>query len=667
MIVSTPDGSRVHFPDGTPTDEVERVMRSNFGGPPKADAAEPESPVRAQVRKEHEALKKAGVPMGEAYSRRIMKGLTFGAGDDILAIPSAIIEMAKRKTWNPLVGWEYAKAQQDLLDEDSKASTGLLGMGAEILGGAGSGLSLARNGITAFGLLGRTPSVAGKAAAAATDGLALGTVSGAMEGNSLDERTSNALVGGAFGGVLGGALPLAGHYAVNNPIVSNIRAWLNPTNYATNVLAQDVRRSGMTPRQINQAVEDAAADGQGMFTAADAMGITGQRSLARATRAPGDAQQFATEFLDNRQVGQGRRVANTLHEGFGRPQTAQQTEAAMTQARDDWADIAYPAGRHGARPVDLTGAVANIDDTLQPGAMRFANPQANIADDSIESVLRRYRGRMTDDRSMLTDYTAIERLRREVADAAQAAVRQGRGNEGRMLGNLVREMDTALESASPGFRAANNRFRQESRNIEQVAEGRAGAMRGRSEDTIPAYNSQTPAGQRAYRAGYVDPLIADAQGAAVGANKARPLTSDAFRDEAAAFNPADRANRMFNRLDRENTMFETRRHATGGSLTDQNLMGQGDIAVDPGLFTNLIRGNFVAAAQRGLGMLANGWSGNTEAVRTELARMLLTRGTARNMEGALAEATRRIERLQQTMLLTSRAAMGGAAGGAGSQ
>ena len=40
-------------------------------------------------------------------------------------------------------------------------------------------------------------------------------------------------------------------------------------------------------------------------------------------------------------------------------------------------------------------------------------------------------------------------------------------------------------------------------------------MRGRTEDTVPAFQRLTPQSQRAFRAGYVDLFIEQAQGAAM--------------------------------------------------------------------------------------------------------------------------------------------------------
>jgi hypothetical protein len=97
---------------------------------------------------------------------------------------------------------------------------------------------------------------------------------------------------------------------------------------------------------------------------------------------------------------------------------------------------------------------------------------------------------------------------------------------------VLGEVDRALENAFEGYLAANQRFAQTTHNIEAVQAGRDAAVRGRTE-TVPAYRRLQPQGQQAFRSGHVDPLIFDAQGAAFGANTVGPLTSAAFRDEAA--------------------------------------------------------------------------------------------------------------------------------------
>jgi hypothetical protein len=74
----------------------------------------------------------------------------------------------------------------------------------------------------------------------------------------------------------------------------------------------------------------------------------------------------------------------------------------------------------------------------------------------------------------------------------------------------------SLENASEGFFQANRNFAQGSRDIEAVQAGRQAATRGRSADIIPSYQALRPQAQAAFRAGYVDLLIAQTQDAAFG-------------------------------------------------------------------------------------------------------------------------------------------------------
>jgi hypothetical protein len=162
---------------------------------------------------------------------------------------------------------------------------------------------------------------------------------------------------------------------------------------------------------------------------------------------------------------------------------------------------------------------------------------SNIAHDSIETALQRFRDRMTDGRSMLSVFTGVQRLRGHLSDGVQCAVQSGNGNRARLLRGVLGEVDRALENAFQKYLAANRRSAQASRNIEAVSVGRDAAIRGRTEDTIPAFRALTNEGRAAFRTGYLDPLIAGAQKAAPGVNKGRPLLNDAVQAESAALAP----------------------------------------------------------------------------------------------------------------------------------
>ena len=446
----------VELPDG-------RVVEINTTDPNEAaqaarkflalDAPKPDKYQQAAI-EQRDTLKAAGKDTTAGLTRRLAQGLTLNTADEVMAGLSTPLEMIKRGTFDPREGYKYAKAQEDLSLDDSRKQDGLmgwLGTGAEILGGVGTGLGAVRGGLTFARNLAPNASLFSRSAASAGDAAAFGNIAGAGEGNSLSERAGNAAIGTVGGGLLGGITPAAMSLAggVISPIVSNIRARVNPTGYANSQVARGVVESGMTPQQIAGDVRTAAAEGQGMFTAADAMGNAGQRLLASAARGPGQGRTDVVNFLEARQAGQGRRVANTLAEGFDSPQTGAQVESRLTKARNDAADAEYGAVRTDAMPVNTSRAVSKIDETIAPYGVAH-----DSAPDSVSATLARYRKMIENN----NDFNAVQRVRGDLSDEMQEAFNKGAGNKGRLLKGVLKELDNSLEASSEGFKQANLRY-----------------------------------------------------------------------------------------------------------------------------------------------------------------------------------------------------------------
>lgn len=605
---------------------------------------------------ERDALKAKGIDTGAGVTRRLAQGLTLNLADEALAGLSTPLEMYKRGTLNPAEGYRYAKAREDLILDDARKDTGALGTAAEIAGGIGTGMGAARAGLSFANALPQGAGLVRRSLASLGDSAAFGALAGAGEGNSIGDRFNNALLGGAVGGAVGAVAPaaiaLGGQAAA--PVISNIRARINPQGYANSQVARAIQESGLTPNQLSLDVVQAANEGQGAYTLADALGNPGQRMLSTVARAPGEGRTAVVNALEGRQADQGRRVAGAIAEGFEAPQTATQRRTAMETARGAAADAEYGAARANAGRVDVVPAINNIDRTIGTGP----GQALQATNDSIEGALRPFRERLS--RVNPDDFEAVQRIRSDMADAAQNARQSGYGNRARLIGNAVRELDATMEAASPGYRAANANFAQATRNIEAIDQGRAAATRGRPEDTIAAFQRLTPQGQGAFRTGYADPLIEQAQGAAFGVNKARPLTSDAFRDEAAVIAPQN--DMMQRRLGREITMFETRNQALGGSRTADNLADAEAMGVNPTLIGQVLSGNWGGALRSTLAAGQNALTGNTAQVRQAVADILLQRGpnlSPAALQRMVDEATRRIDTLRQ---ITQQLGRGGAGG-----
>jgi hypothetical protein len=554
------------------------------------------------------------------YTRRLTHGATLGADSTIMAGLSTPLEMIKRGTINPAEAYSYAKAREDLIMDKSRANTGLLGTGAEVLGGAVTGAGLAKGGLTAARFLAPEAGLLGRSAASAVDAGALGGFSGAMEGNGLGERFNNAVkglaAGTALGGLTPGALKLAG--GALSPLVSNIRARVNPQGYAESQVARAIHESGTTPNQLSLDAVQAANEGQGAYTLADAMGNAGQRMLSTVARAPGEGRTAVVQALDARQGDQGRRLSGAFREAFEAPQTAEQARAGMVENANFEAGHNYAPVKRETAPIDVSAPVAIANRSISPAADRLAVAQGAVPTDIAaragiehsESALRDPIGNaLKEARSYLAapnlTSSNVNKAFRAKTNIDMMISKAADNKQGALVGELVPirdALDEALAKTSSNYSAARDAYKVAQRRIEALDLGKLlGSKPVRPEDAIRQFNALPDAeAQGAFRRGYVDPQISQIQNAAFGTNKARPFTSDAVKQEFNAFAAQGRSDQLQRQIGREQTMFETRNHALGGSKTADNLNDHAAMAVDPHLVGQIMTGNWHGAVRTAL-------------------------------------------------------------------
>ncbi|MBN9551356.1 MAG: hypothetical protein J0H31_21435, partial [Alphaproteobacteria bacterium] len=538
----------------------------------------------------------------------------------------------------------YSEIVQDIRGDQQKAydinpKSYIAGMG---VGGVGSGLALAKNGLSMGARLagGGLSRLAG---GSALDGALLGGIYGLGSGTDTQDRLYKGGVGSLVGGLTGGAVPyaIAGVQALASPVISSIMARFQPGKYASAAIGDVLNKAGATPQEIGQRLAAAQADNQPVYNVADALGLSGQRALSTVARNPNEARQAVIEALNTRQAGQGRRITNALTEAFDAPDTAAQRANALETARATEASALYGQARQQATPVDVSPAVQAIDNVLQPGVHSIARPNNQIAHDSIEGALARVRSMLTDGRSNLTDFNAVFRAKLDLDDMITKAENQGAGNRAHYLGNVQRILDDTLAKASAPYARARDAFAAASRRIEAVGAGKSAAMRGRAPDTVSVYNAMTPEEQAAFRVGYADPLIEQTQSAAVGVDKSRPLISDATGMEFPVVTAPGRGPRLWNQLGREKTMFETRNAAIGGSRTADNLADSSGMAqFDPTVLARLFRGDFAGAALGALGRTLNEARGLPPSVLSRVGNTLMLTDPAAAVQALTAGATR---------------------------
>lgn len=622
ITVTAPNGATVNFPDGTDHETINGVMTQNFhpDPPPAPDIGEDRKSTVSALR---------GIPIVGAYVDKGTAALNAAAQPFTETGLSNADNFSDRMAENE----KTIKAATDAYEASHPIGTtaGKVALGAAAMVPA----ALA------------APEILGAEAGLGTAMGANAAIGGADAAARGGNPVAGALTGAALPAAFAGAGTVAG--ALARPFVSNARAIFNPDGYADLQIARAVHESGQTPQQLGQRVADANAEGTPL-TLSDALGKPGQDMLSTVTRSPGQGSTDAAAALNSRQAGQGRRVVNALQDGFGSRMTPDQLESAMTDARGAQADADYGAVRDDAQPVDVTNVLDHIDQHVAP----FGVDHDRIAPDGITGRMLSYRRMLGGDSTNLdgsadgglNDFNAAQSVRNDLSDEIQRSVRSGDNNKARVLGGVLRQLDNSLENSSEGFKEANRNFSQASRDIDAIGQGRTAAQRGRTEDTIPQFSALQPRGQQAFRTGYVDPAIQAAQGAGVGANKAAPLLNDAFQDEAGAIAP--RNDQMQRRLADENTMFETRNRALGGSKTFDNMAHADAMGVDPTLIGHILSHNYVGALHHLVSAGTNAFTGNTAAVRAAVGRRLLDRGVnAQNLNQAIGDTIARIQFMQQ--------------------
>lgn len=585
-----------------------------------------------------------GNPGGQVgtAARSVLQGLTFGAGDELVAAGAGALDPNHTYT-------DYLKAERDrlALGRDQFPKTAI---GGEL---AGAIMSPANQAVA--GLVGKTipvatsvtgiPTLMGKAVTGAAEGVAGGGLYGFNAGEGgLPDRATSAAITGAAGGLIGGATPfaIAGASKLADTVaggpLSSLLPFASPVR-ASRAIDTAVRRSGMTPDDVAAAIAAARNEGQAGFTVADALGNAGQRMLSGTVRQPGDARQAAVDMLMQRQADQGDRIGGFLADALGAQATAKASGAAMKATRDAAANAEYSAARAGAGPVDVRGVVAAIDDRIGP------MNGSGISGDGIDGRMAYYRSRLAAGNPEatkfapassveLSDFTRVLNVKKDITDEIGAAVRAGKNNLARELGALKDQLDGALEAASGGYRTANDNFARASKVLDTIDTGAGMASsRVRAPDALAAFSGMTPEQQAAARIGYGDQLIGKVEAAREGANKAAPLMTgkNSAQLNAMALNP----DMLGRQIGREKTMFETAAEALGGSKTAQNLADQKDAAgFSANMLVNILAGRFGTAGTQALQGVLNTAQGKNEATRALIIKALL----GQDIQGALRPA-----------------------------
>jgi hypothetical protein len=388
---------------------------------------------------------------GEAFGLGASDMATWGVGDEISAsLASGSLFGANDGLWG-----DYDKtlsemrALQDRAAHEHPVATGA-GM---VTGAVGSGLGLAKAGLTFTGNLGAKAGLAARTAASAKDGAVMGGVYGAGSGEGVGDRLKQGVGGAVAGGVIGGAIPgiVAGVKGVAKPITDAVGARTNPEAFAARKVAERLGASNMTPNTVANKM----ANNPGSAVA-DVAGKSARDLLRTTVNLPGPAKDRVAKQVAMRQFGQGDRLKTAIGRTFADPD-------GYLNAKDDLASMAKSQAtplyqKAYARPVHFSQDLEDILNT-PAGKSALAKAEALAANEqqpfkhvfvNVNNVAKR----VPDTRGW--DY--IKRAMDDMIDAQTDDITRKVTNEGRILVSLKNKMLAEIDRYNPDYKAARGLY-----------------------------------------------------------------------------------------------------------------------------------------------------------------------------------------------------------------
>lgn len=273
------------------------------------------------------AAKRDGGGVGrsvDSFVRGAADMATFGLADEISAGLGAATG----------IGGKFGEYDRNLMrqrveQEQRDNQDPISSIAGRVAGGIGTGVALAKGGLTLAGRVAPTAGLGTKIAVGSAGGAAGGGAYGFGSGEGIPDRLAQAGGGAVMGGFIGGAVPVAATVlkAATKPIRDAVSARMNPGGYASQKIAE---RLGASNLSVTEAMRK-ARPGENL---ADVGGESTRTLLRTAANIPGKAKDSISKTVTLRQFGQGDRLRDIVRKTFADPDAFEAQKAALfkTQA-----------------------------------------------------------------------------------------------------------------------------------------------------------------------------------------------------------------------------------------------------------------------------------------------------------------------------------------------
>lgn len=624
------DGTVLQFPEGTDPAIIQTTVKRLMAG---GDMKKPEQTA------------------GEAwkgFNDSVEQGASFGFMDEI----NAGIRSGIRGVHNLVTGKDadfsgnYDRALADERGDFQKFEEAhpVIAAGANIAGGMLSSIPLAGGAMgakTAAGVIGR----------GALSGAATGAVGGFGAGEGgFEDRAISAGRGAAVGGVIGAGLPViakAGSEAAK--VVGNVTGLRNNRNVALDQLGRAFERDNVDP--ISIAPERGATNDRGM-----ALVDQGGKNVTRLGRTvetiPGAGADRAHAFLNERQAGQGERVASDVEKGLGGDDFYKTLDDLNEQRKT----AAAPLYEEAYKPQHVWSDEVETLTKDRPSIRQAMARAKNIAeeegrDPSGLGLMMDADGNVKIEKTaagmQTLDYVkrGLDDVLNTFRDPVTGKLRLDEG--GRAIEATRKRFVAELDRLNPKYAEARAAWGGPTQSMDAVNLGRDFA-RNDAEATLARFRQLSPGDQNMFRLGVARELKGKIEGTKDGHDAVSKIFGspgqrkrlEALFPDTASFGTFEKA------MNDEIKMTKTRREVTGGSVTgriaaeqdDAGALGNAALDYAGGGFKSVLfgAGKRAVAKSRGIG----------EKSADDLSKMLFD-ADARTQRNVLAELLRRQRAVEQ--------------------
>lgn len=439
----------------------------------------------------------------------LLSGLTIGAGDEITAGGSAVVD-----TIGGLFGggggslsenYDARLNQARHLQEGYRRDHPKSALFGTIGGGALAGGGLFGGGTKQ--VLAKAPSLVGRVIRGAGTGLATGGAAGFLEGEGgALERGKSALTGATWGAGIGAILG-GGAYTTNKIIRSKTAKRLKDTfkaraseeigAIATNVGRSDPKNISRAQQHMLKIIDEAtpeelikageriarAEKRNSPITLFEALDVERGYADAKLARVSRGGESVATRFLKDRQKSTGQRVGALLDDispeddfYLGNRQFQEGAQEIVDTAKKQRSTIAEPLYKKAAKAApDID--TPNVDKVLKhPLVKPLVKKQRNIFYDEIPQ------------NASNKNYYVLKAVKKGLEDKAGDAKAAGRRAEARMYAKQAKTLQREIDTFNPSYKIAQNEYKQLSKGINELEGNRYAGQRtfGLLEDILKA-------------------------------------------------------------------------------------------------------------------------------------------------------------------------------------